>query len=189
MPETLTLAKTIDISKARVINGFMDPKELEWLAQRAAEHTRIAEVGSFMGRSTRALCDHTLGEVHAYDDFYGPRDHVMSYNARRSIRVKFDENMRDHLDSGLLHVHDEDHTTLEPEGMFDMIFIDGEHDYKEVKRDIEKWLGHLSPGGLICGHDFDIAWPGVLRATAEVFQVPGVVCVAPGTTIWYAVSQ
>src|SRR6266403_223088 len=118
MPELQT---AIDISKALVIKGFMQPPELEWLATQAITHERIAEVGSYYGRSTRALCDHTLGKVHAYDDFYGPRDLAMDYRSRLIIREVFDKNMADHLESGKLLVHDEDHETLEPDGLFDMI--------------------------------------------------------------------
>src|SRR5437899_5812943 len=42
----------IDISKALAIKGYMQPSELEWLANEATTHERIAEIGAYYGRST-----------------------------------------------------------------------------------------------------------------------------------------
>jgi hypothetical protein len=180
--------RKIDISKALAIKGYMNPPELEWLAQQASTHERIAEVGSYYGRSTRALCDHTLGKVHAYDDFYGPRDAVMDYRTRLIIRDVFDTNMTDHLVSGKLLVHDADHEVVQPDGLFDMIFIDCSHEYFDFKRDLDKWIPHLTPNGLLCGHDYDISYPVILRALTECFG-PTHHTVAPNTTIWFTQSK
>lgn len=51
----------------------------------------------------------------------------------------------------------------------DFVFIDADHRYEAVKRDIELWLPKVRPGGLICGHDFCTGWPGVVRAVREAF--------------------
>lgn len=189
MPELLEFpAKAICIDKALAIEGFMHPRELEWLAKEAGTHKRIAEVGSYYGRSTRAICDHALGEVHAYDDFFGPRDLAMDYRKRMKIFSKFQENLKEHIDSGILHIHDEDHALLQPEGFYDMIFIDGGHKYPDIKRDLEKWMPAVADKGMICGHDYDLGYPGILRALSEAFE-KGQVQVVPETTIWYAVAQ
>lgn len=185
MPEILT---AVDISKALVIKGYMQPAELEWLAAQATTHERIAEIGSYYGRSTRALCDHTSGKVHAYDDFYGPRDMAMDYRNRMLIRENFYKNLADHLESGRLIVHDEDHEAVEPAGMFDMVFLDGGHEYFEFKHDLDTWMPSVAPSGLLCGHDYDLAYPGILRALGEVLG-PSRVAIAPNTTIWYAMLR
>ena len=36
----------------------------------------------------------------------------------------------------------------------DLVFIDGDHSYEGVKRDIEAWLPKVKKGGWICGHDY-----------------------------------
>ncbi len=36
----------------------------------------------------------------------------------------------------------------------DFLFIDGNHEYEEVKRDITLWSQRIKPGGLIMGHDY-----------------------------------
>lgn len=43
--------------------------------------------------------------------------------------------------------------------LFDLIFIDGDHNYPQVLRDIQGALEHLAPGGLITMHD---CWPPTL---------------------------
>lgn len=60
---------------------------------------------------------------------------------------------------------------IEPGG-YDLVFIDAEHTYEAVKKDIEKWRCPLAIGGIICGHDYlDFEQPGygVNKAVDEVF--------------------
>jgi len=48
----------------------------------------------------------------------------------------------------------------------DFIFIDADHRYEPVKRDIAAWVPKLKPGGLLSGHD--ISLPGVQKAVEEL---------------------
>jgi len=40
------------------------------------------------------------------------------------------------------------------EGMFDFVYIDGNHHYEFVLRDLQDFAARLKPGGLLFGHDF-----------------------------------
>jgi len=53
----------------------------------------------------------------------------------------------------------------------DFVFIDAQHDYHSVKKDIELWAPKVKPGGLISGHDYDPKFPGVIQAVDESFNV------------------
>jgi hypothetical protein len=44
-------------------------------------------------------------------------------------------------------------------------FIDANHEYEDVKKDILTWLPKVRPGGILAGHDID--FPGVWRAVKE----------------------
>jgi predicted O-methyltransferase YrrM len=168
----------MDISKALSIQGWMEPAELAWLAEAASHHKVIAEIGSYMGRSTRALADNTSGLVYAIDDFQGPRE--IEIADRDGIFNKFLENMAGL--EGRLNVIRANHREL-PAIDFqpDMVFIDGAHEYRPVRQDIEFWLARMAPKGLICGHDYQ--WfEGVRMAVDDVLPSAQV---APNTSIWY----
>ena len=54
------------------------------------------------------------------------------------------------------------------QGLVDLVFIDGDHTYQQVKKDIQMWLPHIVEGGIICGHDYGWEkWPGVKQAFDE----------------------
>lgn len=40
------------------------------------------------------------------------------------------------------------------EGLFDFVYIDGDHHYEFVLRDLEDYAARLKPGGLLFGHDY-----------------------------------
>jgi hypothetical protein len=44
--------------------------------------------------------------------------------------------------------------SLFPNEYFDMVYIDGDHSYSEVKKDIKAWLPKIKKGGIISGHDY-----------------------------------
>lgn len=48
-----------------------------------------------------------------------------------------------------------------------LLWIDGDHTYEGVWRDILHWRDHLEPGGVICFHDYSERFPGVIRAVYE----------------------
>ena len=49
----------------------------------------------------------------------------------------------------------------------DFVYIDGNHAYEYVKRDVELYYPKVITGGYIGGHDFDIKYPGVVKAVKE----------------------
>lgn len=54
----------------------------------------------------------------------------------------------------------------------DFVFIDADHSYQAVKRDIGAWLPKVKPGGIIAGHDYTpdpFIGDGVIRAVNETF--------------------
>jgi predicted O-methyltransferase YrrM len=41
------------------------------------------------------------------------------------------------------------------EHSIDVVYIDGDHRYEFVKKDIELWLPKIKRNGIICGHDYN----------------------------------
>ena len=51
----------------------------------------------------------------------------------------------------------------------DFVFIDANHHYDFVMRDIECWYPKVKSGGVIAGHDYDQNHNGVIKAVSEFF--------------------
>ena len=165
------------VDQASNISGWMTYKELKWLAKQAQKHQTIVEIGSYQGRSTRALGDNTPGAVYAVDDFIGPRD--KQHLALPHFEI-FTGNVIDLIQLKKVKVIVADHAHLDLDVRPDMVFIDGSHRYEDVKRDIEIWQPKLIKGGLLCGHDHHL--DDIKQALADTV---GKYKVARGTTIWY----
>ncbi len=182
------IRRECDLSRAEQIFGWMSQPELQWLAEQASRHYLIVELGSFLGRSTRAMADNTPGILWALD-----RWSRMDYmpDLANEPWIQFQLNLSDHLSSGkvqaLLLDHDSVHAFSLPQlRKLDMCFIDGDHSFDAVCRDIIEWTPRIAPGGLLCGHDaHDANWPGVDQALALL--VPDAQYV-PGTALWYKVQ-
>ena len=182
-----------DITRAIKIFGWMSPSELFWLGEQAHKHRKIVEVGSFHGRSTRALADNTDGIVEAVDTWEGSPEHKGMPETENMIE-KFLVNLDDLLSEKVKVIKSESLNAAElfarNEARVDMVFLDAMHDYESVKADILAWKPLLAPGGLLCGHDFgdvpnenvkaDGEW-GVTRAVQEL--LPGFQR-GPGS-LWY----
>lgn len=168
------------VAKALAIKGWMTQEEIEWLAEQATTRECIVEIGSYQGRSTRALGDNAKGIVYAVDDWKGLRTVDVGWwtndtpeDERNTLFERFFANVQDLIDAGKIKVIISDHAKVSelPLLKADMVFIDGGHDYQSVKRDIETWLPCLTKGGLMCGHDAN--QEQVMQAVNEL--LPGAV--------------
>lgn len=52
----------------------------------------------------------------------------------------------------------------------DVIFIDGDHFYEGVAKDIEVWYPYMKKGGVMLFHDCDATSPGVVQAVEEFVE-------------------
>lgn len=177
--------KEVDIREALMIEGWMDSQELTWLAEQARNKTNIVEIGCWKGRSTRAMAENCeKGMVLVIDDFTGNgNDKTMTMAANKTPEEMF-EIFRGNM-MGVTNVHALREPSMKaikmlPDMMtFDMIFIDADHRYEAVRDDIKHWKKKLTPGGLLCGHDY--SWEGVKQAVSELLPEAKV---AVGD-IWY----
>jgi Methyltransferase domain len=51
------------------------------------------------------------------------------------------------------------------------IFLDGDHEYDYVYRELMVWAKQIEDGGIIAGHDYTEEFDGVRRATRDYFDV------------------
>lgn len=55
-----------------------------------------------------------------------------------------------------------------PDGHFDFVFIDADHSAEGVSADILAWGPKVAAHGWIAGHDYQAAFPGVMRTVFEM---------------------
>lgn len=190
----------IDISSALPIPGWMTDPELTWLATQAQRSRCIAEIGSWRGRSTRAMADnlHPEGVIFTIDPFvddsigfpgwWTANESPDKYKQKDWLWSEFSSNLRDAIGTKIIPVRMFSANAYERfvgRGQkFDFVFIDGSHDYGHVTGDIQMFRQLLKPGGLLSGHDYNE--PTCPEVAPAVNAQLGRVTSVAGTTIWYA---
>jgi len=93
----------------------------------------------------------------------------------RSVRERFDHEIQ--VGTVVIHrVPSEAAATSFADEYFDWVYIDGNHLYEFVMRDLESYYPKVKPGGLIAGDDYGLKgwWDnGVKRAVDEFAQRGG----------------
>lgn len=69
--------------------------------------------------------------------------------------------------AGKIEVSLEGSLGIDWSGPVHLLFVDGDHSYKGVKADIEKWTPFIPPGGTALFHDYAL-YDGVKRAVDEL---------------------
>ncbi|MBE3085743.1 MAG: class I SAM-dependent methyltransferase, partial [Bacteroidetes bacterium] len=179
-----------ETSKIEQIDGYMPTHEWRFLQIMVQGKKKVLEIGSWHGKSTRALAEYVDGVVYAVDTWYGsdnePQNHGSAYLLHGDHAfMEFYRNNYDLIEKGKIipiRMHSTNAcNTFKQLGMkFDMIFIDGDHTYEGCKTDILNTEGLLEEGGFRCGHDYNSPWEGVKRAVDELVKN-----VRVQHTIWY----
>lgn len=153
--------------KESAIDGWMRANELNFLYERAKTMESVCEIGCWKGRSTHALAS-ACKNVTAIDHFQGSKDDMTwEMAAKQDVEAEFRKNLKD-FDVTLIKKPSLE--AVKEVGDFDMIFIDAGHDYESIKSDLEVWTPKAKK--LICGHDYDLGFEGVMKAVNEKFGKP-----------------
>lgn len=146
------------------INSFESEAETAALMALAAGK-RVLEIGTFRGYSaalmaTTALMVHTV-DWHRGGEELGAQDTLME--AWHNIRAAGADNV-------ILHVGKSSDVLPTLRGPFDLVFIDGSHQYEGVRTDIAL-SRRLSSTFLF--HDYNYGFVGVMRAVDELCAETG----------------
>lgn len=177
-------SQVLSLEKALAIPGWMSLSELTWLASRASECSKIVEFGCFHGRSTRAMADNTSGTIWAVDPWsgdYPTESGEILKQVNTFVMPEFLDNLKEHVESKRVLPIRQYSTTFNLPFQVDMVFLDGDHRYATVVKDIEKSVSLVKEGGIISGHDYGHPlWTGVKKAVDELLGPVKVV-----DTIWW----
>ena len=154
------------------IEGWLFPKESEVLynLSRNSKYP-IVEIGAWKGKSTVCLA---LGakqgknsQIFSIDPHYGSIEHQED----GKIINTYPEYIDNLTKAGVMEqVIPRKLTSLEASKdeypkQIGVLFIDGSHEYEDVKLDFDLWYPRVVDGGYVCLHDSD--WPGVARVLRE----------------------
>ena len=132
----------------------------------------MLEIGSHMGESIMMFASSNIfSEVHCIEPFEGYEkfNDVNNYDwnfiqEQFNINTRFFDNIILHNDFSYNVVSNfEDET-------FDFIYIDANHEYEHIKRDIELYFKTQKRWNLWDHDYYEEKWPGVVNAVNEVFE-------------------
>ena len=181
-----------------IVDGNSTSVDREVLGELAGKfrHGKIVEVGTFMGQTAKLLANASEGVVACVDHFCGGNDLTATFEPAK-LRAAFMENCKKHIACGqivLVEASSQEAAEQFEDDSFHMAYIDANHTYEMVKRDIELWLPKVVNGGIIAGHDYGIlvnveldkeAFPGVRQAVDEVFPNGSLNKPRQGSSVWW----
>lgn len=132
---------------------------------------RMYEVGSFAGESAEIFSRH-FTEVHCVDLWdtypltgdagkYTWEEIEASFDARAQVAL----NITKHKGDGCAIAQ-----TVADESL-DFVYIDADHSYESVMKDLAAWTPKVRANGFIGGHDYSFFTIGVVRAVTDFFNI------------------
>jgi hypothetical protein len=191
-----TLRKTIGrVPGARALAqtlGLLHRKDRTLLLEQLPRDSNGAEIGVHLGDFSESLLSvaqpvtlhlvdpwtHETAPEYEGAPFGGTVQDGQDEMDRRHQSVR--DRFADEIASGRVIVHrstSDDVLSAMPDDSLDWIYIDGNHLYEFVKKDLELSLAKVRPGGLITGDDYgqDGWWRGgVSRAVDELLATGAV---------------
>jgi len=147
-------------TQVQMIEGLLSEAEAECLYALARRcGGSIVEIGSWKGRSTVCLALGSKagggGKVFAIDPRKGLEDDCAGLHWLEDTYPIFRENIeKARVDDIVVPlVMKSEEAAREWTGPVSLLFIDGAHDYENVKLDFDLWYPHLIEGAIICFHD------------------------------------
>lgn len=172
------------------IQGWFQP-EAQWLYRWRVEQapsnrfSRFVEVGSWKGKSAAFMAVEIANSnkpitLYCVDHWLGSNEieHKKDPELPRIYEI-FRKNLRQFKNVIPLRMRSSKAAQVFQNGSLDFVFIDGSHEYHDVKEDICAWGPKLKPTGILSGDDW--LWPDVKKAVCELVPNGNVI-----GNIWYS---
>jgi predicted O-methyltransferase YrrM len=116
----------------------------------------MAEVGVKFGRTTFFLLDNSPD--------------LIIYSIDTDISMFYNNEVKEKYKDRLIPIQGFSYDVANqlPDNSMDLIFIDADHSYNSVKKDILEYTPKLKDHGILAGHDID--YPGVNKAVNELIK-------------------
>ena len=112
----------------------------------------IIEIGIYKGSSARAFSI-LFDKVYSIDIVPKAIDHLKEFNLKNVYPILRDEKTIEKFNNGSI----------------DVVYIDGDHTYEGVMKDIEEYYPKIKSGGYLAGHDYGPGHNDVKKAILKFF--------------------
>lgn len=162
--------------RMRVADGHLTEREGRFLALLAAAvpaRGTILEIGSFRGKSTVGLASvavrYGLGPVVAVDPHSAPSETDPDLGGQATTWDDFERTLTRAGVRDVVEAHCTFSRDLAPgwTRSIRLLWIDGDHTYRGAKADLDLFLPHVVPGGVVAFHDVLHAFDGPIRVFVE----------------------
>ncbi len=128
------------------------------------ENSIIAEIGVFNGTFSKFLLSRKPKTLHLVDLWHSGKIGSGDVDGNNLIIYESGEKVYNNLHASFMHYTNvKFHKTYShlflselPDNYLDLIYIDADHSYEGVKRDLEASIHKVKKYGWICGHDYEI---------------------------------
>lgn len=153
---------------------------IEWLPvkgllpyiRRLGPNTRGLEIGVARAESSYAILENCpnvtkLDGVDAYEPYQDWNGFIDQEHNDKTKAIAL-ENMKEFGDRWELFVQSSDIFSLSlGDTEYDFLYVDGDHSYEGVLRDLRNYYSHVRSGGIFAGHDYNLA---TIRRALEEFR-------------------
>lgn len=178
------------------IEGWFDFPSLYAFVVSIFEKGKFVEVGSWLGKSAAFMAveiKNSNKNINFYcvDTWGGSIEHefderIINDTLYNSF-LKNIEPVKDYINP--IRKSSEEASKDFEDNSLDFIFIDAGHSYEDVINDLNKWYPKLKENGIIAGHDFSQAWPGVIMAVNEWANKNNIIFSLTEQSCWIAKKQ
>ncbi len=166
----------------QTIDGWFDFEDVyRRMVALAPPHAQFVEIGAFLGKSTSFMAveisnSHKDIRFDVVDTWEGSIEHQQGAEHERKTVLEgtlfdnFKRNMKPvaHIITPV-RMPSLEAAKRYRDGALDFAFLDASHDYDNVKADIAAWKPKVKSGGYLGGHDYQLLFPGVMKAVQEEF--------------------
>ncbi len=164
-----------------MVDDYPKPATLYTKKQFGNEPIKALEIGVAKGLNAKSMLEtlniHTLYLVDPY----------ISHEEHQSVMGSKDDMLKrvEKWVNQVIFIHGtSDNAVADIPSDLDFIYIDGNHSYNQVWRDLTHYRAKLNEGGILAGHDFTGVFPGVVLAVVEYAQAHGLQLQASKADWW-----
>lgn len=131
---------------------------IKFASKNYSHPLRIAEIGVFYGTNARRMFKKLHVEKMFLIDPYQKTGEYTEKNVLRFLPSSFKPALwilKKYIDRIVTFQMTSENAAPKIPGDLDMVYIDGNHDYEFIKKDIELYYPKIKTGGIIGGHDIE----------------------------------